>query len=142
MFIILSLVLVGFGANTVTLLRRSKVIDLHKAIEFAKPGGDEGQQTDTTAKDNPDSKDDSEQEMVETQSGPVRVKIIVSGKTIKIDGTIVQNSDAVESKLREIFRVNNTYELIDDYAESHVYKDVIGVLEKLNTDIGLVYSAD
>lgn len=142
MFIIVSFVLVGFGTNTVTLLRKSRVIDLQKAIEFAKPGGDEGEQADTTAKDNPESKDIPEPVVTESQSGPTSVKIIISGKTIKIDGAIVQTPDLVENKIREIFRVDNTYELIDDYAEAHVYKGVIKVLEKLNEDIGLKYSVD
>ena len=34
MFIIVSFVLVGFGTNTVTLLRKSRVIDLQKAIDI------------------------------------------------------------------------------------------------------------
>lgn len=136
MFIITSFVLVGFGANTVTLLRKSKVIDLQRAIELAKPGGDEGKQADTTAIDNPESAS------IEEQAGLKTVRIIVSGKTIKIDGAIVNSPDLVEGKIREIFKVENTYELLDDYAEAHVYKDVIHVLEKLNTDIGLKYSVE
>ena len=142
LFIVSSFVLVGFGANTVTLLRKSKVIDLQKAIEFAKPGGDEGEKADTTAKDNPDKKEVPEPVNTEIQAGPTSVKIIVSGKTIKIDGAIVNNPDLVESKIREIFKVENTYELLDDYAEAHVYKDVINVLAKLNQDIGLEYSVE
>lgn len=143
MFIITSLVLMGFGVNTVTLLRKSKVIDLQKAIEFARPGGDEGEKPDTTATDNlltNNDKESTEKEVV--QRIPTNVKIIVSGKTIKINGAILNDASLVEGKLREIFRKETTYDLIDDYAEAHVYKDVIKVLENLNTEIGLKYSID
>lgn len=137
--LISSLVLVGFGEGKVTLLHKSKVIDLGKAIEIARLGGDEGEKNDTTAIDNPDSLDSVNPEEAIISSS---IKIIVSGKTISIDGHTVSDEANVEDYICRTFSLSTTYELIDNYAESHVYKRIIEVLKKLHIEIGLKYSVE
>lgn len=135
------LIMTGFGNKEVVLFHSGPVIDLAKAIKLARPGGDEGEQNDTTARDNSksgnlDSTYEPEQQL------PNDIKIIVSGKNISVDGKVINDVDEIEEIVRQAFRVDVTYELIDNYAEYHVYKDVMSVLEKLKAEIGLHYTME
>lgn len=141
LLIVVFLIMVGFGKKEVSLLHTSEIIDLKKAIELARPGGDEGEQNDTTAKDNTESGDSDSIEEPEQQM-PSDIKIIVSGKTINVDGRTVRDADEIEGIVRQTFKTDITYELIDNYAESHIYKEVMAVLERLKTEIGIHYTME
>lgn len=139
-----SLALVGFGINEVKLLHNSKVIDLSKAIEIARPGGDAGEQNDTNATDNPavnNGELEKADEIETVQVLPKDIKIAVNGKTIRFDGRVI-DEDKIEEMVRLTFRTDITYELVDEYAESHVYKRVIETLERLKSELGINYTVE
>lgn len=131
--------LVGWGFNdSVTLFHRNKVIDLQKAIELARPGGDEKADDEINAKEEPavtGAKIVSEEESQEST-----VNIIVSEKIIKIDGKEISNVNQAGDFIKKLNGPSVTYELIDDYAEARTFKEIISILEELRKDDGIVYT--
>lgn len=131
--------LVGWGFNdSVTLFHRNKVIDLQKAIELARPGGDEKADDEINAKEEPavtGAKIVSEEESQEST-----VNIIVSEKIIKIDGKEISNVNQAGDFIKKLNGPCVTYELIDDYAEARTFKEIISILEELRKDDGIVYT--
>lgn len=134
-----ALFLLGLGIASVTLLHKTKVIDLQKAIEIARPGGDVN--TDDINADNEPSEDviDNNTEGV-TENIEKTIEIIVSGKNVEIQG--VKNNDitVLENKISEFNGPRVTFELVDNYAESETFKQLIKILNKLKMEKDLHYS--
>lgn len=143
LLIVASLTLVGWGNNSAELFHRGKIIDLNKAIEFARPGGDADADNETNAKDEPSSETTEEIEGNEiTRTEKSSVKIYVRYKSLTIEGDSCDDLVALEEKIRQIYNVDTTYVLVDVFAESHRYKEVKSLLDKLGQEIGLKYSVE
>ncbi len=144
------LILAGWGGREVRLLGSEKLIDLDKAIALAKPGGMAGdtEEASETAEDAGDEKEDGENDGAQ-QDGAVSVKNIViriRGEQIFYtcggsDSGIVSDSQ-LSDRIRADYVQGAQVILMDDFAEAHVYRNVLGILEDLKTDIGLSYKED
>lgn len=147
-------ILVGWGKKEVRLLDSSKLIDLNKAIELAKPGGNAGDSEEEV--DNPsDSSASDEEETSEAENHavhdsidetPKNIVIIIRGKKISYSCGSVTRDSISDRQLERIIRLDfvsgTQVTLMDDFAEAHVYMTVREVLDKLKNDIGLSYKED
>lgn len=151
-------VLVGWGKKEVRLLDSSKLIDLEEAIDHAKPGGMSGnsEEESETVSENTSSDDDEETEgenQAEQQTEHDSLDEVYKNIVIRINeeeifytcGTI--NTDRLsasqlEDRIRSDYTSGTQVTLMDDFAESHVYKSVQEVLDMLRSDIGLIYKEE
>ena len=128
--ILIASFILGLGPrNIVKLLDDSLLIDLDEAIVTA-PIGYEGNR-----------KDYGEDSVSGQNAGYNYDKIVISISDTKINynGHIFSKADGIEMRLRKEYSDYYTIVLEDNYAESHVYKEVRNVLETLNKEIGLKY---
>lgn len=142
LFSLLLVFLGGWGKKSVELLNDKKLIDLNEALQICMPGADspdddintenEREPENTEIPDNPtDAKDDKKIIVIS-----VRERIVTYGSTEKLE--VVK----LEERLRKDYRQGMTVRLVDDFAEAHVYKKVIAVLEQLEEETGLKYTRD
>ena len=120
------------GKKLPELLDDRKLINLDKAIEFAKPGADSFFQAETTT---------AATAIVTTK--PVvkekNIRISIKSEIITYDGKECKYSE-LEEKLRKDNSKNTVFQLVDDYAETHIYKKVLNMLKNLHDEIGLTYT--
>lgn len=148
------LVLVGWGKKEVKLLDSSKLIDLNKAIELAKPGGLSGdlEEESETASESVSSNDDKET-VAENQTEHenldeanknivIRIRDDEIFYTCETMNSVKISASQVEDRIRLDYTSGAQVTLMDDFAESHVYKSVQEVLDVLRSDIGLIYKED
>lgn len=138
--LIVLFLLVGWGSEDVTLFHKNKVIDLQKAIELASSGGDENANDEITVEEEPVVIDSEVIEESEEEPQEITVNIIVSEKTIKIDGKVFSSIDQVKESIKEYNGSMVTFKLIDEYAEARSFKEVISILEELKKEIGVNYT--
>ena len=123
----------AWGTKPIELLDDKKLIDLDKAIEFAKPGADSLFPIESTAVTT---------SVHTTTTKPVpkekKIYINVSSENITYDGKECKFNE-LEEKLRKNNDKNTTFILNDDFAEAHVYKKVLNLLKDLNNEIVLNY---
>lgn len=142
LFSLLLVFLGGWGKKSVELLNDKKLIDLNEALQICMPGADspdddintenEREPENTEIPDNPtDAKDDKKIIVIS-----VRERIVSYGSTEKLE--VVK----LEERLRKDYKKGMTVRLVDDFAEAHVYKKVIAVLEQLEEETGLKYTRD
>lgn len=133
---LLSSVLILSAWGEVELLDDGKLIDLDKAIEFSMPGAD----IPHSQSDVPDVPDDpGEPDRPDTPQNRVIV-ISIRGTTITYNGSVFKGNVTFEQLLRRDNGENVRFELVDDFAEAHVYKGILKILKKLHEEIGLEYS--
>lgn len=140
----LVLLLCAWGTKKVELLDNYKLIDLEKAIEFAKPGADSVTDTEGENSGNPDS----ENENGNTPEVPVKDRIIVISirdEIITYNGSvykeeILENTEAFENMLIRDNKDKTEFKLVDDFAEAHVYKCVLEILKKLHAEANLKFT--
>lgn len=137
------LFLVGFGFKKVELLDDKKLIDLGKAIEYARPGGDIDKHE---ARDDQAGKDkvDSDSAAADAGSAVAKDKTIVisiRGESITYNGRPA-SKDKIENAILRDNGDNVSFKLVDDFAEAHMYRFVLGILEKKHSELGLKYSKD
>lgn len=138
------LLLCAWGTEKVTFLDKGKLIDLQKAIEFAKPGANHA---DGSEGDN-SSKPDSENENGNVPEVPVKDRIIVISirdEIITYNGSvykeeILENTEAFENMLIRDNKDKTEFKLVDDFAEAHVYKCVLEILKKQHSETGLKFT--
>ena len=147
--------LVGFGrSDSVDLLNDAKLIDLDKAIELAKPGGDPGENQDgETAGDdqteqNPSEGGENPASGEENQGGtnpnpgadlpgtPAGYIILrIYGEEIHYQhgpaDEKVEFAHAVGSLLQSDTTAETTVVLVDDFAEAHLYRTVRKIVENV-----------
>ena len=126
---LLSSVLILSAWGEVELLDDGKLIDLDKAIEFSMPGAD------IPHPDVPDPQPD----VPDPHQNRVIV-ISIRGTTITYNGSVFKGNVTFEQLLRRDNGENVRFELVDDFAEAHVYKGILKILKKLHEEIGLEYS--
>lgn len=141
------LFLVGFGKKSVELLSDKKLIDLNAAIAYCLPGADSATQEE--------GKTPLEPSVTPRPSATPRPTVIPTIKpqprTVIIsvrERVITYNSGEkiklimLEDRIRKDSRYVAGFQLVDDYAEAHVYREIIGILEKLEEELGISYTRD
>lgn len=137
---------VGWGKKSVELLNNKKLIDLNLAIEKCLPGAEI--QNKEPISDN----DEKVEELVPKVTVIPEDKVTIEEKektiVISIRGRkITYNFVECEvDKLKDTIRKDNgklvSFQLVDDFAESHVYKRVMAILSELELEIGLKYTKE
>lgn len=144
----LILLLVGWGEKKIELLDNNKLIDMDKAIEYAKPGGawkkNENSSDSNKASDIEDQKTtlDKNDNQEDVEVGDSNTKYInVSGETISYCGSPIS-----KDKLLDLLKSDNgesiRFVLVDDWAEAHVYREVKAILLEAKDSIGINFSEE
>lgn len=146
--ILLSMIfLVGWGKKAVELLDDKKLIDLSKAIEYAKPGG-ETQKSELANEDSDKeeteetSQESSKTDIENIEEGEKIIVISIRDQVITYDGKSVDSVDQLEKLLRRDYKDNVFFSLVDDWAEAHQYKAIVKMMKALHSEIGLAFSIE
>jgi len=138
------LLLVGWGAKkTVDLLNDQKLIDLSLAIQDANIGT-EGSQDGTEGREDGQDRgsEDGDGEDSETVPDPFQGQthtISIRHKTILCDDVVRDNVGALRNYLVSACDRGDMVYLVDDYAEAHVYREVLALLDSLVKLEGIEY---
>lgn len=150
------LLLAGWGKKTVELLNSKKLIDLNAAIEFCMPGAEaltpeDGEKTENPAEvtvtPSPAATPTVTPRPTVTpkptmDSKPRAVTISVRGCVVTCDSKQWDDLEALRERIVREANSNVTFRLIDDFAEAHVYRQLIAMLEELEAELGLSYIRD
>lgn len=149
------LVLAGFGKKSVELLSDKKLIDLNAAIAFCMPGADSAEKTED--KNQELSNDPTEPTtapepssvptvMPEDQTGAEAkertILISVRERVISYDDGERIKLEKLKDRMKQDAGEKTTFRLVDDFAEAHVYRRIITLLEELEAEIGINYIRD
>lgn len=145
------LLLTGWGKKAAELLNDTLLIDLNQAIKESSIGNqgntlateDKETESDDIMKDNQTVNIPTNEPMIlqEEKKGPYIIAI--RDMTITYDSSICSGIDVLKSKIiSDCSNGTGSVYLMDDYAEAHVYNDVLAILEQLHETIGLEYNAD
>jgi hypothetical protein len=118
--------LCSWGEKAVELLDSRKLIDLDKAIDIATPGGAaifEDDQNDT----------DTEQTGSQNQSSKILV-VTVRDEQITYNQKSVSDVKELAKKVSMDLKDGMKISLVDDYAEAHVYRDVLKALKEIRSE--------
>ena len=118
--------LCSWGEKTVELLDSRKLIDLEKAIEISTPGGAaifEDDQNDT----------DTEQNGSQNPSSKILV-VTIRDEQITYNQKSVSGVEELAKKVRMDLKEGMKISLVDDYAEAHVYRDVLKALKDIRSE--------
>lgn len=157
------LVLAGWGQKKVELLSDKKLIDLNAAIGKCLLGAEDLIQDDGSEIMNPTTTPGpvgsvtpkptvtprvTPTPRVTATPAPTRVPL---PRTIDIrirDQKIIYNYvewpdiEILKEQIQKDHDERTTFRLIDDYAEAHVYRQMMDVLEELETELGLNYTKE
>lgn len=118
--------LCSWGEKAVELLDSRKLIDLEKAIEISTPGGAaifEDDQNDT----------DTEQNGSQNPSSKILV-VTIRDEQITYNHKSVSGVEELAKKVRMDLKEGMKISLVDDYAEAHVYRDVLKALKEIRSE--------
>lgn len=138
--------LVGWGKKSVELLNDKKLIDLNIAIERCIPGADAPDDNDISNEENENNNDVStkvipdDKEDIEEKDRTLVIS--VRNRTITYANVEYINMDKLKERIRQDNGERVTFKLVDDFAEAHVYKEVMSILAELEAEFGLKYSKD
>jgi len=150
------LFLVGFGKKSVELLSDKKLIDLNAAIQICLPGADasekeHGDETQTpvlpTVTPQPTVKPTTTPKATATpkpttKPKPRAVTINVRGRIVTCGSTEWEDFDALKERIAREANSSVTFHLVDDFAEAHVYRKIVAILEELDAELGISYIRD
>ena len=121
---------IGWKVKPVELIDDKLLIDLDTAIVEAG-WGQEGNPDD--APDDTKQEGDKDNNNTGTTDKPNTSKntitVAVQGEKITLDGVTVKDAATLRSRLSAVLESDSTVVLEDNYAEAHVYRDVLQVLE-------------
>ncbi len=118
--------LCSWGDKAVELLDSRKLIDLEKAIEISTPGGAaifEDDQNDT----------DTEQNGSQNPSSKILV-VTIRDEQITYNQKSVSGVEELAKKVRMDLKEGMKISLVDNYAEAHVYRDVLKALKEIRSE--------
>ena len=118
--------LCSWGEKAVELLDSRKLIDLEKAIEISTPGGAaifEDDHNDT----------DTEQNGSQNPSSKILV-VTIRDEQITYNQKSVSGVEELAKKVRMDLKEGMKISLVDDYAEAHVYRDVLKALKTIRSE--------
>jgi len=143
------LVLAGFGKKRVELLSDKKLIDLNAAITLCLPGADSVEPEDDRKQEEPSVAPEptvvptKRPEQSESGTGEMYTVVIsVRERVITYDSGGQIKLVKLEDKIRKDYKNGANFKLVDDFAEAHVYRGIIEILEKLEAEIGISYTRD
>lgn len=150
------LIFAGWGKKTVELLNSKKLIDLNAAIEICLSGGDLLEQENignpqisatpvqTPVPTEAPAKEPNNTPMptATTKPKPRAVVINVHGSEVTCGSTQWEDMDALKERIAREANSHVTFRLVDDFAEAHVYRQIIAILEELEAELGLSYIRD
>lgn len=150
------LFLFGFGKKSVELLSDKKLIDLNAAIQICMPGADasdkeNGDKTQNTVRPTVTPKPTAKPTTTPrptatpkptTKPKPRSVIINVRGCNVTCGSQEWKDMDALKERIAGEANSNVTFRLVDDFAEAHVYRKVIAILEELDKELGINYTHD
>lgn len=119
---------VGWGKVNVQLLNNKKLIDLDAAIARCIPGAE-------SSKREPDSEKSGEEK-------ERNITIRIRNRTVMYDGLEYINMAELEKQIQKDCGEHVTFCLQDDFAEAHVYRQLLSMLSKLESEIGLRYTKE
>ncbi len=137
--------LTGWGKKEVKLLNDTKLIDLDTAIEKCIPGANSAEKSETssstsTVADEKVMSGSASNDENETQE---RIIVItVRDQTITYDTEEYADLNRLKAKIIQDNGEHVSFRLVDDFAESHVYKEVLSILSDLEAEIGLNYTKE
>lgn len=134
------LFLAGWAKQSVKLLDDKKLIDLEAALQVCLHG--DSMTTGDENTDNPDApvstqsptdpKEDIDEERI--------IIISVRDRGITYDAGEEIELNKLEYRIRQDYREKTTFQLVDDFAEAHVYRRIKAILSKLSDEMGLEYT--
>lgn len=160
------LILAGWGKKQVELLNDKKLIDLNAALGNCLLGAedlipDEGDKTQ-----NPDAPSATPGPTVNPTPMPTvtpkatatpwpiatptpiqlpqsRVIVIrVRDQNITYNSAEWTDIDNLKEQIQKDHSIRISFQLVDDYAEAHVYRRIMAILEELEAEIGIRYTID
>lgn len=150
------LFLVGFGKKSVELLSNKKLIDLDAAIQICMPGAESQEKENGENTKNPVPPTVTPTPVVKptttpqptatpkptTKPKPRAVVINVRDCTVTCGSTVWEDFDALKERIAREANSSVTFHLVDDFAEAHVYRKIIAILEELDAELGISYIRD
>lgn len=146
------LLLAGWGKKTVELLNSKKLIDLSAAIEICMPGVEpepDGEKPEVSVTPTITPKltvtpvpSATPKPTTPPKPKPRAVVINVRGREVTCGSTTWEDMDALKERIAREAGSNVTFRLVDDFAEAHVYRQIITILEELDAKLGLSYIRD
>jgi len=152
------LVLAGWGQKKVELLSDKKLIDLSAAIGNCTLGADDMTPDDGTSTKNPNGQAGVTPTAAPTPTRSPRPTaqptrspqpiIVPNAKTIIIsirdeaifyDLRVVNDMESLEKRITIENADHISFKLVDNYAEAHVFRRVMALLEELEAEIGIRY---
>lgn len=151
--------LAGWGKKTVELLNDKKLIDLNAALGNCMLGADDltpeegstAQTPQSTVTPAPTVQPTVTPTPVATpkptppttpKPKPRSVVISVRGREVTCGSTQWDDMDALKERIIREANSNVTFRLVDDYAEAHVYRQILAILEELEAEMGISYLRD
>ena len=137
--------LVGWGKKSVKLLNDKKLIDLDAAIVMCFPGADAFDNETNSEKEEevndalPEVATDTK---ISIENEDKTIVIRVRDRKVIYDGIEWLDMDNLKDRIRQDCGEHIIFHLIDDYAESHVYKSVMSMLSDLESEIELNYTKE
>ncbi len=146
LFMVVSLLcLVGWGKKQVELLNDKKLIDLNLALQNCSLGADSKE----NASDNDEKVEEIVPEITEIPDDKIVIEkkektivISVRGRDITYDFAKWNDIDKLKDKMKQDNGELVSFQLVDDFAESHIYKRVMTILSELELEIGLKYTKE
>lgn len=140
--------LAGWGKKEVKLLNDTKLIDLDAAIEKCIPGANSTEESEASDSTSDVSSDEevptitmpNDEKLVENKE---RIIVItVRDQTVTYDTKEYTDMNRLKAKIVQDNGKQVSFRLVDDFAESHVYKEVLSILSDLEAEIGLNYTKE
>ena len=146
LFMVVSLLcLVGWGKKQVELLNDKKLIDLNLALQNCSLGADSKENTS----DNDEKVDEIVPEITPTPTDKIVIEekektivISIRGRNITYDFAKWNDIEKLKDKMKQDHGEFVSFQLIDDFAEAHIYKRVMAILSELELEIGLKYTKE
>lgn len=141
LMVLLGALLVGWGKKPVDLADnngQNKLIDLQKAIKIASPGSDSTHAT----------QGNKEGEGEQGSSGAVNPEQYTKTVTIAVQGTgVLYNGtelslENLSMKVRTEQVKTTKFVLMDNFADAGTYRKALGILKKLQKDVGIYYTCE
>ena len=146
LFMVVSLLcLVGWGKKQVELLNDKKLIDLNLALQNCSLGADSKENTS----DNDEKVEEIVPEITEIPDDKIVIEekektivISIRGRDITYDFVKWNDIEKLKDKMKQDNGELVSFQLVDDFAESHIYKRVMTILSELELEIGLKYTKE
>lgn len=132
LMILCMILLAGWGKRAVELLNNTPLIDLSKAIKEAPIGNPGGSL----------SLEESRAPLPVQEKEKKQYRIKIKDTTITYKNRVCDMDDLKDKIIHDCGSQEAEIYLEDDYAEAHVYREVLAMLKELKESIGLEYQAE